>query len=532
MTDKSSIQGNWDLLKLEHNEAAKKLISSKGKKDEKILYSNIDTKINRKNKSQSRTLLITNLAIYNLKPGDFKTLKRRILIENVGAITVSLKSNEFVVHIPEEYDYRYESEHRDVIVDIIAHEFTKKTRRRLAIIAIKTEKLHEVTLTRDQAIYQSREDVLVRKKQLILTDKAEYDEDAGGAHQLEISSSSDKVNLDSFEPLKVLGRGAFGKVIQVKKKDTGKIYAMKILKKTMVFAKKQVDHTKAEREVLSAFQHPFLMGLKFAFQTTERLYLVMEFFRGGELFFHLRKMKRFTEEQARLFVAEVALALGHLHSLGFIYRDLKPENILMDDDGHLCLTDFGLAKHLNPNESTHSFVGTPEYLAPEMIEGTGHSMSVDWWCLGIFLYELTVGVTPFYSGNVDEMYHKIVNAKIKFPPRISDECKDLISKLLIRDPKLRLGASAQDVEAIKSHRFFAGLDWAKLLRKEIEPQYRPAIDNSDPTSTLNFHSMKDALENTYIAPGDIAKMGNDAKFDAWTFNANESESKLSKGKGK
>jgi serum/glucocorticoid-regulated kinase 2 len=527
---KNAAQGNWDLLKLEKNEAAKKLICSKGKKDEKILYSNIDTKINRKNKSQNRVLLITNLAIYNLKPGDFKTLKRRIGIENVGAITVSLKSNEFVVHIPEEYDYRYESEHRDVIVDIIAHEFSKRTRRRLAIIAIKTEKLHEVTLTRDQAIYQSREDVMMRKKQLILDDKAEFDDDAGDAHQLEITSSNDKINLNAFEPLKVLGRGAFGKVIQVRKRDTGKIYAMKILKKTMVFAKKQVDHTKAEREVLSAFQHPFLMGLKFAFQTNARLYLVMEFFRGGELFFHLRKMKRFTEEQSRLFVAEVALALGHLHSLGFIYRDLKPENILMDDNGHLCLTDFGLAKHLNPNESTHSFVGTPEYLAPEMIEGTGHGKSVDWWCLGIFLYELTVGVTPFYSGNVDEMYHKIVNAKIKFPPRLSEECKDLITKLLIRDPNGRLGASAQDVEAIKAHKFFAGLDWNKLLRKEVEAQYRPAIDNSDPTSTLNFHEMKDALAETYIPDGEIKKLGADAQFDSWTFNANAAESKLGKHK--
>lgn len=160
----------------------------------------------------------------------------------------------------------------------------------------------------------------------------------GNHYSRKLSSASapskNKISLDSFEPLRVLGRGTFGKVILVCKKDTGKNYAMKILKKTMVFAKKQVEHTKAERQVLGAFQHPFLMGLRFAFQTPVRLYLVMDFFRGGELFFHLSKVKRFTEEQARLYVAETILALGHLHSLDFIYRDLKPENVMMDDNRH------------------------------------------------------------------------------------------------------------------------------------------------------------------------------------------------------
>jgi len=237
-------------------------------------------------------------------------------------------------------------------------------------------------------------------------------------------------------------------------------------------------------------------------------------------------VKRFTEEQARLFVAEVALALGHLHTLDFIYRDLKPENILMDDNGHLCLTDFGLAKHLNPDgEEAHSFVGTPEYLAPEMVQGTGHGKAVDWWCLGIFLYELTVGVTPFYSGNVDEMYHKIVHAKLKFPPRLSEECRDLIAKLLVRDPANRLGSAISgsaltDIEEIKAHKFFDGFDWKKLLEKQITATYTPVIDD-DPTSTANFHDMKDGIAETYIPEGEINKLGPDAQFDQWTFDAKQ-----------
>lgn len=172
-----------------------------------------------------------------------------------------------------------------------------------------------------------------------------------------------KVTIDDFDLLKVLGRGAFGKVIQVRKKDSGKIYAMKVLKKNMVYQRKQVAHTQAERKILEAAQHPFLMGLRFAFQSETKLYLLMDFYKGGELFFHLQKKKRFSEDEARIIVAEVALALGHLHSKNFIYRDLKPENILMHESGHVCLTDFGLAKELDPDQTeARTMCGTPEYL--------------------------------------------------------------------------------------------------------------------------------------------------------------------------
>lgn len=204
--------------------------------------------------------------------------------------------------------------------------------------------------------------------------KDEDDPDGDNFEQTEtidIGGESEKkhVTIEDFDLLKVLGRGAFGKVLQVRKKDTGKIYAMKILKKSMVYQRKQVAHTQAERKILEAAQHPFLMGLRFAFQSETKLYLVMDFFKGGELFFHLKKKKKFTEDESRIIVAEVALALGHLHSNNFIYRDLKPENVLLHETGHICVTDFGLSKALDPDQKdTHTMCGTPEYLRKAILK--------------------------------------------------------------------------------------------------------------------------------------------------------------------
>merc|ERR550525_1424393 len=249
-----------------------------------------------------------------------------------------------------------------------------------------------------------------------------------------------KVTPDDFEFLKVIGRGAFGKVMQVKYKKNGEIYAMKILRKKQIVARNQVEHTKSERKILQALQHPFLIKLRFAFQTDSKLYFVLDYFKGGELFFHLKKRRKFTEAEARIFVAEVALALGHLHSLDIIYRDLKPENILLHETGHICLTDFGLSKDLDPNiPEAHTFCGTPEYLAPEIVSHQGHGKAVDWWSLGILCYELCIGIPPFYHQNLNTMYSKITKDAPKFPVSLSKECQDLVSQLLVKKTGKALG---------------------------------------------------------------------------------------------
>lgn len=280
---------------------------------------------------------------------------------------------------------------------------------------------------------------------------------------------------NDFELLRVIGKGTFGKVLQVRKKDTGNIYAMKVLSKQTVLAKKQVKNTKTERKVLELIDHPFIVSLKFAFQTQDKLYMVLDYFTGGELFFHLNK-GRFKEDRAQFFAAELVLSLECLHSHGIIYRDLKPENILLDEDGHVRLTDFGLSKEsVSEGEVTHTFCGTPHYLAPEIINRLGYSKEVDWWSLGTLLYEMVTGLPPFYHTNVKKMYENICYAKLVFPPHLSENCKSILSQLLDRKPERRLGHGPNGSANVKAHPFWEGIDFDKLLAKEIPPRFKPKV---------------------------------------------------------
>eukprot|EP00033_Pygsuia_biforma_P001612 GCRY01001814.1.p1 GENE.GCRY01001814.1~~GCRY01001814.1.p1 ORF type:complete len:368 (-),score=36.94 GCRY01001814.1:608-1711(-) len=289
------------------------------------------------------------------------------------------------------------------------------------------------------------------------------------------------VCIEDFDLLNVIGKGSFGKVMQVKKKDTGKVYAMKVLKKEQLIARNQVQHTKAERCILQAIKHPFIVGLEYAFQTGDKLYMVMDYINGGELFFHLKKEGRFSEERVRFYVAEITLALGHLHKNGIIYRDLKPENILLDNNGHVVLTDFGLSKDLQSMDgNTHTFCGTPEYLAPEVLKATGHGKAVDWWSLGTLMYEMLVGLPPFYSQNVQTMYRKILHDPLSFPPHVSPLAQSLLKGLLARDPYKRTGGGEGDAMELIHHPFFRGIDWDRLERRQILAPFIPDVkDVSD-----------------------------------------------------
>jgi len=258
--------------------------------------------------------------------------------------------------------------------------------------------------------------------------------------------------------------------------------------------------------------------LRYAFQSKEKLYFVLDYFQGGELFFHLKNNRRFPEDVARIYVGEIALALGHLHSLQVIYRDLKPENILLDDNGHVCLTDFGLSKDVDPTDKAHTFCGTPEYLAPEIVTGAGHDKAVDWWSLGILLYELTVGIPPFYSQNVNEMYNKIQHGVLRFPPFLSENCKNLIVQLLNRDPKKRLG-SKDDVNDIKVHPFFKTVSWEKMMKKEIDPPYKPKVKAA--TDTANFDSTftSEPVVDSVVTPSTLSQTVTETdSFGGFTYD--------------
>jgi serum/glucocorticoid-regulated kinase 2 len=256
------------------------------------------------------------------------------------------------------------------------------------------------------------------------------------------------VTLNDFELKSVIGRGSFGKVfLVIKKSDPNTVYAMKALAKNVILEYDQVESTKLERDILNMADHPFLVGMKYVFQTASKIFFVMRFVRGGELFSHLRKKNRFEEDLARFYALQVCHAIGYLHDKKIIYRDLKPENILMDENGYLCLTDFGLAKILQDGQQANTFCGTPDYLAPEILSDSGHGFPVDWWAIGILTYEMIVGCPPFFtqSNNYEKMYQMIKKRAVHFPDPerykiyMSDECKDFISKLLEKDPNNRLG---------------------------------------------------------------------------------------------
>eukprot|EP01113_Clastostelium_recurvatum_P044421 TRINITY_DN74_c0_g1_i2.p1 TRINITY_DN74_c0_g1~~TRINITY_DN74_c0_g1_i2.p1 ORF type:complete len:402 (-),score=118.55 TRINITY_DN74_c0_g1_i2:66-1271(-) len=330
------------------------------------------------------------------------------------------------------------------------------------------------------------------------------------------SRNQQKVTKDDFKLLTVIGKGSFGKVMQVQKIDDGRIFALKVLRKDAIIARKQVTHTKSEKAILQAVQHPFIVQLHYAFQTREKLYMVLDYVNGGELFFHLKKEGRFPEARVRLYAAEIVSAIAHLHALGIVYRDLKPENILLDSEGHITITDFGLSKKLENGEGTHTFCGTPEYLAPEVLKGQGHGTAVDWWSLGTLLFEMLTGLPPFYSQNINIMYQKILTGELRFPSYISPDAKSLLEGLLTRDVEKRLGTHGGD--EIKSHPWFKGLDWEKLDRKEIIPPFKPRVKSDSDTSQIDPVFTQERAMDSYVEASVLSE-DKDATFDGFTYVA-------------
>ncbi|CAN7113285.1 unnamed protein product [Brassica rapa subsp. narinosa] len=282
------------------------------------------------------------------------------------------------------------------------------------------------------------------------------------------------VGLDDFEVMKVVGKGAFGKVYQVRKKETSEIFAMKVMRKDKIMEKNHAEYMKAERDILTKIDHPFIVQLKYSFQTKYRLYLVLDFINGGHLFFQLYHQGLFREELARVYTAEIISAVSHLHEKGIMHRDLKPENILMDVDGHVMLTDFGLAKEFEENTRSNSMCGTTEYMAPEIVKGKGHDKAADWWSVGILLYEMLTGKPPF-MGSRGKIEQKIVKDKIKLPQFLSSEAHSLLKGLLQKEPERRLGSGPRGAGEIKEHKWFKGINWKKLEAREVKPSFKPEV---------------------------------------------------------
>ena len=299
-----------------------------------------------------------------------------------------------------------------------------------------------------------------------------------------------KVKLSDFEKMQTVGLGSFGRVRLCRYKKNDKVYVMKILKKMEIIKQKQVDHVYSEFNILSVLNHPFIVQLVgMNFDDPKYLYFIIEYVQGGELFTLLRTRGSFPLEQAKFYTAHIITIFEYLHGKNIIYRDLKPENILINKNGYLKLTDFGFAKYLD-NEKTYTLCGTPEYLAPEIILNKGHGKPVDWWTMGILLYEMLVGIDPFSDDDPMKTYQKIIKGKINFPKDFDKNAKSLIKHLLTADTTKRYGCLKNGVKDILNHRLFIGYDWKNFVFLKMQPPYIPPIKSA--TDSSNFESYPDS----------------------------------------
>lgn len=344
----------------------------------------------------------------------------------------------------------------------------------------------------------SAEDAVEDSSNTIVTDDEEQLEDY-------------RPTLNWFLPfLRVLGKGSFGTVVLVRQNNhpQGRLFAMKILRKAHLLQKRQIERTKTERLVLESLaqkdgsHHPFLMSLHFAFQTPTRLFLVLDYCPGGELFFHLSRFKRFPERIAKFYAAELLLALGHLHSLHIIYRDLKPENVLLDSEGHVKLGDFGLAKMNieHPYRGAVSMCGTPEYMAPEILSQSGHGYCVDYWGLGMIMFEMMTGLPPWYTTDRSKLFKRLQHAPLEIPAYFSQDASTCIRQLLERNPMLRLGV--QGVRHCMLHSFFAQIKWHDLYHRRIQPSIRPCDGWQNSLQSLSRNTANDQHSNSSVQRND------------------------------
>ncbi|KAH9166061.1 AGC/Akt protein kinase [Lactarius sanguifluus] len=307
-------------------------------------------------------------------------------------------------------------------------------------------------------------------------------------------SSGRPLAIDDFELTTVIGKGSFGKVMQVRKRDTQRIYALKTIRKAHIVDPWR-DHAYTCRTL------------------SKSLYLVLAFVNGGELFHHLQREQKFNEERSRFYSAELLLALEHLHDLDVVYRDLKPENILLDYTGHIALCDFGLCKlNMKDHDMTNTFCGTPEYLAPEIL----NDRTIDWWTLGVLLYEMLVGLPPFYDEITDKMYEKILRDPLVFPDEVAASARSILTGLLTRDPAQRLGVNG--AEEIKRHPFFEKIDWQRLAQKKIQPPFKPSVRS--PVDVSNFDTVFTAEQPLdSVVEGSQLSQTVQAQFEGFSYNA-------------
>lgn len=308
------------------------------------------------------------------------------------------------------------------------------------------------------------------------------------------------LKLSDYEILQTLGAGSFGRVRLSRHKASNRYVAIKSLKKAEIIRIKQVDHVISENNILCSINHPFIVAMDGFTQDNRYLFLVLEFVSGGELFTYLRGVGRFEPPQACFYSAQVAMMFEYLHSKNVIYRDLKPENLLIGVDGYMKLTDFGFAKIVEGR--TYTLCGTPEYLAPEILLNKGHGKAVDWWTLGVLLYEMIAGIDPFSDEDPMAIYQKILKGKILFPKGFDRDAKSLVKHLLVADLSKRYGNLKNRAQDIKNHRFYDSINWKMMYEKKVSPPYKPVVKSPSDTTHFTDYPESDELSPAIPPPED------------------------------
>ena len=508
-------QSEYDFLNLSQNYSVKTNIT----RDEEIQFSDKINKINKYSWWQERNIIITDKAIYNLKK---LSLKRRIDLKTLIGITISKNSEEFVIHCKNiDYDYHYSSPRRKIIIEIISKNYEINVEQEIKLFELQDKNLNEYVTSKEEKEKQISYTRMPKNiKSLNVKDYL-----FGNQSKTEIDKNKNivpikpkfkyiAVNYNDFEIIKVIGRGFIGKILLVKYKKDGKYYAMKMMRKDQIISEELQDNILLEKNILIESQNEFILSLSFFFQTKERIYFITPFIKGGDLYHKLKKDKFLKEDLVKFYSAQIIIALQYLHDLGIAYRDLKPENILLNEDGYIKLCDFGASVKLHGTEKDYNFAGSPEYASPEMINYQGHTVMTDWWSLGILIYEMLYGFTPFFNLDKDRMYDLIINGSISFPEyytnnenneeenqieyNISEEAKSLIIKLLEKDPGKRLGR--EGLEEIKKEPFFYGIYFDDISKKRYKALFIPDINEKDLTNNfeeeyLNLDIAESPVEN-------------------------------------
>lgn len=315
--------------------------------------------------------------------------------------------------------------------------------------------------------------------------------------------SGSALSLADFTTVSLLGKGSYAKVLLVRKVSDGKLYALKILKKKVVYERKQKRHVLAEKSILCALTNaPFFVQFYGSFQNDKKLFFVLEYCPGGELFRLIQTRARLSEAHARFYACQLALAIGSLHARRIIYRDLKPENVMLDADGYIKVVDFGLSKMVPEGEETTSICGTPEYFAPELVARLPYGPAVDWWTLGCIVFEMVTGLPPFYKDSRKELEEGIKKDNPKLPKHVTPECRQFISELLTKDPAKRLG-SAGDIDEVREHPWFFGINWTFVTDKRYAAPYAPRVGST--MGVQNFDRLfteanPESLDNSETLP--------------------------------